>query len=125
MPLQSWSRVCFFWSRYVCPESTHIQGSDLFKQSGLTAAGGLAQNYSISSDQFTSGLQTGLAMVQGEPTDGWSGCLSLTLAVHSEHRADSRTVSRCGRLSRVLDSEAVDPQRGAGPDQHHDILSVL
>jgi len=35
-------------------------------QTGLTAVGGLAQNYSKTDDQFSSGLTTGLAMVVGE-----------------------------------------------------------
>ena len=36
-----------------------------FLQSGLTAVGGLAQNYNnASTDQFASGLNTGLAMIQ-------------------------------------------------------------
>ena len=34
--------------------------------SGLTAAGGLAQNYGTGDDQFSSGLSTGLAMIECE-----------------------------------------------------------
>lgn len=41
-----------------------IPGILLLVPSGLTAAGGLAQNYGASDDQFSSGLSTGLAMIE-------------------------------------------------------------
>lgn len=41
-----------------------IPGILLLVPSGLTAAGGLAQNYGGTDDQFSSGLSTGLAMIE-------------------------------------------------------------
>ena len=41
-----------------------VPGVLLLVPSGLIAVGGLAQNYSSNDDQFASGLNTGLAMIQ-------------------------------------------------------------
>lgn len=43
-----------------------VPGILLLVPSGLTAAGGLAQNYGSGDDQFSSGLSTGLAMIECE-----------------------------------------------------------
>jgi uncharacterized membrane protein YjjB (DUF3815 family) len=41
-----------------------VPGVLLLVPTGLIAVGGLAQNYSSNDDQFASGLNTGLAMIQ-------------------------------------------------------------
>lgn len=43
-----------------------VPGILLLVPTGLTAVGGLAQNYGTNDDQFSSGLNTGLAMIQCE-----------------------------------------------------------
>lgn len=43
-----------------------VPGILLLVPTGLTAVGGLAQNYGSNDDQFSSGLNTGLAMIQCE-----------------------------------------------------------
>lgn len=57
------------WSGYAF--TAMVPGILLLVPTGLTAVGGLAQNYGTNDDQFSSGLNTGLAMVQCE-------CVSLS-----------------------------------------------
>lgn len=52
------------WNGYAF--AAMIPGVLLLVPTGLTAVGGLAQNYSSNDDQFSSGLNTGLAMIQCE-----------------------------------------------------------
>ena len=52
------------WNGYAF--TAMVPGILLLVPTGLTAVGGLAQNYGTNDDQFSSGLNTGLAMVQCE-----------------------------------------------------------
>lgn len=60
------------WNGYAFPAM--VPGVLLLVPTGLTAVGGLAQNYGSNDDQFSSGLNTGLAMIQCE----WMMLLSLS-----------------------------------------------
>lgn len=55
------------WNGYAFPAM--VPGVLLLVPTGLTAVGGLAQNYGSNDDQFSSGLNTGLAMIQCKLTD--------------------------------------------------------
>ncbi len=50
------------WNGYAF--AAMVPGVLLLVPTGLVAVGGLAQNYSSNDDQFASGLNTGLAMIQ-------------------------------------------------------------
>lgn len=52
------------WNGYAF--AAMVPGILLLVPTGLTAVGGLAQNYGTNDDQFSSGLNTGLAMIQCE-----------------------------------------------------------
>lgn len=56
-----------------------VPGVLLLVPTGLIAVGGLAQNYSSNDDQFASGLNTGLAMIQSMCISHARSCCVLTL----------------------------------------------
>ena len=90
------------WNGYAYPAM--VPGVLLLVPTGLTAVGGLAQNYaSNNNDQFSSGLNTGLAMIQ---------CKSFLLLVgeqrayslkKSEHWPDCWVMPSGCRMSFILD----------------------
>lgn len=81
----------------------HITGvpTDInFYQTGLTAVGGLAQNYdNPSSDQFASGLNNGLAMIQLSI----ALTVGLCLAAAVSHIVVATIESRSGKKKKVVD----------------------
>jgi uncharacterized membrane protein YjjB (DUF3815 family) len=99
----------WLWNGYAF--AAMIPGVLLLVPTGLTAVGGLAQNYSSNDDQFSSGLNTGLAMIQCEFN---AKNISLFSAfthhgyIHtSEHCLDNWAMSCCCWLSYLYDSEGI------------------
>jgi hypothetical protein len=69
-------------------------------QTGLTAVGGLAQNYNTSgSDQFASGLNNGLAMIQLSI----ALTVGLCLAAAVSHTVVATIDSQRGNRKKVVD----------------------
>lgn len=66
------------WNGYAF--TAMVPGILLLVPTGLTAVGGLAQNYGSNDDQFSSGLNTGLAMVQCKSLSFHSFLMGLMLS---------------------------------------------
>lgn len=74
-----------------------VPGVLLLVPTGLIAVGGLAQNYSSNDDQFASGLNTGLAMIQSMWLMDYCGTRILTTwcSLHDSKVSIAITIGLC------------------------------
>lgn len=91
-----------------------VPGILLLVPTGLIAVGGLAQNYSSNDDQFASGLNTGLAMIQSMriAIPGHTPCSNFV--IQSKHSYHDWTLPCRSRVASVRICEGISDSRNAG-----------